>query len=117
MITFIIVLAALAVFYGLFWHDQPAETHRKPSTNPQPGINRNEVSAEASPSPPSRRGEAARRLGVERAGLPSIGSAAEGERRPFTHLRVNAITAGPQRRLPRKEKILHEPIHHFNEIP
>src|SRR5438128_409828 len=103
MITCIIVFAALAVFYSLFWHDQPADTHRKRSTNPHPRINRTDVSAEVSPAPPLE----------ETAGLPSIGSAAEGERRTFTHLRVNAIAAGPQRRVPRKEKILHDPIHHF----
>src|SRR5436853_5869032 len=52
MITLIIALAALAVVYGLFWHDLPAETHKKHSTNPPPEGNKNGAAGENSPAAP-----------------------------------------------------------------
>jgi len=86
MITLITVVTALAAAYGLLWHDLPAETSRTHSARPQP-----EKSEGTTPAREER----------------------TAERRPFSHLLVNAIGAEAERRPIKKQKILHEPIHQF----
>src|SRR5213078_919255 len=105
MITFIVVLAALAVFYGLLWHDLPAETHRKRSTNAQvPAVPRQvlecgsprPLSNGAGVSEPLSNPSSQKPFEQKRQGTAALQDAVA-PRQPFARLRVNSIGAEPQR--------------------
>ena len=95
MITMLMVVAILAVVYGFFWHDLPAETHRRHSADGQPERTSRAVAAPNPPPPPLEE--------------------SVGERRPFTRLRVNRIGAHLQPLPGNNNRILHKPIHQLNE--
>jgi hypothetical protein len=101
MITLLMVMATLAVLYGLLWHDMPAETYRKEASPVRSGPRREEPASAPSNEQPSM--EKRQRTAALQDGGP--------QRLRFSVLQAGSIAAGPQRLPLNKEKILREPIH------
>ena len=101
MITLLMVMATLAVLYGLLWHDMPAETYRKEASSVRSGPRSKELGPDPSNEQPSME-KRQRTAGLQDAGAPRL---------RFGVLRTGSIAAGPQRLPLNKEKILREPIH------